>query len=292
MNLKFQTQAHFRNLHCSVGLTDWDMDQELNLVTTTDQFCHDDKLGQYVAYRPSASPSETKDELIWYDKTSDTFVKPNLWLLVNPNIACPILYDKPAADRQITHINLAEEIQKPLALCPHGTIQNGYSPQRESMHVLPSSGGHMEGCAFQTSHRRRKGRPIKIGDDKGLKPGCWPRPPVNYCLLIALALKSSHNGSLKVQQIYSFTREHFPFFRTAPDGWKNTIRHNLCFNSSFRKTCNQACRDGKRKSCFWHLTFDGHCRLRDEIGMLTGESLKQLERSMSSPGIIAKLAGV
>lgn len=82
----------------------------------------------------------------------------------------------------------------------------------------------------------------------------------------------------------SFPREHFPFFQTAPDGWKNTIRHNLCFNSSFRKTCNQLYRDGKRKSCFWHLTLDGHRRLKDELRTLTGESFKQLERSMSHPG--------
>ena len=46
-------------------------------------------------------------------------------------------------------------------------------------------------------------------DSKTLKPGCWPRPPVNYCILIALALKSSHTGSLKVQQIYNFTRSEF-----------------------------------------------------------------------------------
>lgn len=46
-------------------------------------------------------------------------------------------------------------------------------------------------------------------DNKPLKPGCWPRPPVNYCILIALALKSSHTGSFKVQQIYNFTRLGF-----------------------------------------------------------------------------------
>ncbi|XP_057692139.1 forkhead box protein R1 isoform X2 [Corythoichthys intestinalis] len=265
MTFKLQTQAQFLNLHCSVGLTDWDMDQELNLVTTTDQFCHDDKPDQYLAYRPSARASE-KDEFIWYDKTS--------------------------ADRQIAQNDHAEEIQKPLTSCPQATIQNMFSPQRERMHVLSSPSGHMnEGSTYQTTHRKRKGRPIKVWDDRTLKPGCWPRPPVNYCILIALALKSSHNGSLKVQQIYNFTRKHFPFFQTAPDGWKNTIRHNLCFNSSFRKIYNQMCRDGKRKSCFWHLTLDGHCRLRDEIRMLTGDSLKLLERSMSCPDIISKLLG-
>lgn len=46
-------------------------------------------------------------------------------------------------------------------------------------------------------------------DTNSLKPGCWPRPPVNYCILISLALKSSLTGSLKVQQIYSFTRSGF-----------------------------------------------------------------------------------
>lgn len=47
---------------------------------------------------------------------------------------------------------------------------------------------------------------VAFQDFKNLSPGCWPRPPVNYCILIALALKSSLTGSLKVQQIYHFTR--------------------------------------------------------------------------------------
>lgn len=67
--------------------------------------------------RPTARASRRKDEFVWYDKMSgettarkvlhlcrcdgkslrcsshpDTFVKPNLWLLVNPSIACPIQY--------------------------------------------------------------------------------------------------------------------------------------------------------------------------------------------------------
>ncbi|XP_042275954.1 forkhead box protein R1 isoform X2 [Thunnus maccoyii] len=281
MTLQLKTKARLFDLHCSVGLTDWDMDKELKLATTTDQFYHDDKLSdQYVVQRPSARASRRKDEFIWYDKTSDTFVKPNLWLLVNPNIACPIQYGQTAADQ--------------LSLCEHAEeIRTSAETQRPPTHDAPlqekllhsvSSTEYLdEDASCRSTKSRRKGRTTKVRDSKTLKPGCWPRPPVNYCILIALALKSSHTGSLKVQQIYNFTREHFPFFQTAPEGWKNTIRHNLCFNSSFRKTCNQLCRDGKRKSCFWHLTLDGQRRLKDEIRMLTGESLKQLERSMSCP---------
>lgn len=83
---------------------------------------------------------------------------------------------------------------------------------------------------------------------------------------------------------YCLSREHFPFFITAPDGWKNTIRHNLCFSNSFKKTPQQVSGDGKRKSCLWHLTLDGRQRLRDEIHTLTGDSFRMLKRSMNYPG--------
>uniref|UniRef100_A0A096M8K8 Forkhead box R1 n=1 Tax=Poecilia formosa TaxID=48698 RepID=A0A096M8K8_POEFO len=267
MTFQLKTRGRFCGLHCSVGLTDWDMDKELNLATTTDQNCNEDKVNdQHVAQRPSVRACRRKDEFIWYDKTSDTFVKPNLWLLVNPNIACPVQYVQTDADLQPDPGHANQLLQ----------LEPGDILQRKTNRTQKFS------C--KPVRTRRKGKITKVVDLKSLKPGCWPRPPVNYCVLVALALKSSQTGSLKVQQIYNFTREHFPFFQTAPDGWKNTIRHNLCFSSSFRKTCNQLCKEGKRKSCFWHLTLDGHRRLQDELHTLTGETLKMLERSMSNPG--------
>nr|XP_020443983.1 forkhead box protein R1 isoform X4 [Monopterus albus] len=268
MNFQLKTKACLFDLHCSVGLTDWEMDKELKLATTTDQFYH------------------------------DTFVKPNLWLLVNPNIACPMQYGENTADLQI--LGESREIQTSLLEPVETQHSLGASLQDKLLHPASSCSEYLikaEAPSCRPAKSRRKGRTTKArtrtlslgrarvpSDSKTLKPGCWPRPPVNYCILIALALKSSHTGSLKVQQIYSFTREHFPFFQTAPEGWKNTIRHNLCFNSSFRKTCNQLNKDGKRKSCFWYLTTDGQRRLEDEIHTLTRESFKQLERSMSCPG--------
>uniref|UniRef100_A0A3B3Y7U3 Fork-head domain-containing protein n=1 Tax=Poecilia mexicana TaxID=48701 RepID=A0A3B3Y7U3_9TELE len=270
MTFQLKTRGRFCGLHCSVGLTDWDMDKELNLATTTDQNCNDKVNDQHVAQRPSVRACRRKDEFIWYDKTSDTFVKPNLWLLVNPNIACPVQYVQTDADLQPDpgHANQLLQLE-PGDMEGPSTSDPLTCPHQEEL-LLPAS-----------STAKRMGKITKV---VSLKPGCWPRPPVNYCVLVALALKSSQTGSLKVQQIYNFTREHFPFFQTAPDGWKNTIRHNLCFSSSFRKTCNQLCKEGKRKSCFWHLTLDGHRRLQDELHTLTGETLKMLERSMSNPG--------
>ncbi|KAG7242435.1 hypothetical protein INR49_022824 [Caranx melampygus] len=227
---------------------------------------------------------------------TNTFVKPNLWLMVNPNIVCPIQYTVDTVDLQ-TLCGAAEEIQtletqsQQLPAVELRRFDPDEASIQEQLLLSVSSTNYMiqnEDISCHPARNRRRGRKTK--DNKSLvKPSCWPRPPVNYCILIALALKSSHAGSLKVQQIYNFIREHFPFFQTAPDGWKNTIRHNLCFNSSFRKTCNQLGRDGKRKSCFWHLTLDGQQRLNDEINTMTGESLHRLEKSMSHPDKIRSI---
>nr|XP_008295546.1 PREDICTED: uncharacterized protein LOC103368830 [Stegastes partitus] len=169
MTLQLRTKARLFDLHCSVALTDWDMDQELKLATTSDQFYHDDKLNdQYVVQRPSARASRRKDEFIWYDKTSDTFVKPNLWLLVNPNIACPIQYREASGDLCEADEGTKAETRRPPAADLHVFAANDASLQEELLQTVSSSAEFM--------------------DSKTLKPGCWPRPPVNYSILIALAI--------------------------------------------------------------------------------------------------------
>uniref|UniRef100_A0A8C6WQF6 Fork-head domain-containing protein n=1 Tax=Neogobius melanostomus TaxID=47308 RepID=A0A8C6WQF6_9GOBI len=287
MSLVLRTRGWLLDRHCSVALTEWDLDQELRLQTTTDQ--DDRATDTLLVQRPSSRTSRRKDDFIWYDKVSDSFVKPNLWLMVNPNIACPVHYETPP----------------PPALTPLPPAHKATPPEHQTTPLPPGSHDALPQeevvCCSSTNRKtvseavksRRKPRTSSKRSDSRWRPGCgsWPRPPVNYCVLIGLALKC--NGSLRVQQIYSFTRDLFPFFQSAPDGWKNTIRHNLCFNNSFRKTLNLQppstgtqliCPEGKRKSCCWHLTPDGHQRLRDELETLTTQTLTQLEQSAANPG--------
>lgn len=53
--------------------------------------------------------------------------------------------------------------------------------------------------------------------------------------LIFMAIEGSQEKALPVKEIYAWIVQHFPYFKTAPTGWKNSVRHNLSLNKSFVK---------------------------------------------------------
>uniref|UniRef100_A0A8D0CCU0 Forkhead box protein G1 n=1 Tax=Salvator merianae TaxID=96440 RepID=A0A8D0CCU0_SALMN len=67
------------------------------------------------------------------------------------------------------------------------------------------------------------------------KKSATSKPPYSFSLLIYMAIEQSPNKSLPVKEIYSWILERFPYFATAPTGWKNSVRHNLSLNKCFRK---------------------------------------------------------
>ncbi|KAM5316190.1 forkhead box protein N2 isoform 1-T13 [Glossophaga mutica] len=83
------------------------------------------------------------------------------------------------------------------------------------------------------------------GDDvPSLGPSCYQnpekksatsKPPYSFSLLIYMAIEHSPNKCLPVKEIYSWILDRFPYFATAPTGWKNSVRHNLSLNKCFQK---------------------------------------------------------
>ncbi|XP_051523666.1 forkhead box protein N2-like isoform X2 [Myxocyprinus asiaticus] len=61
------------------------------------------------------------------------------------------------------------------------------------------------------------------------------KPPLSFSLLIYMAIEQSPSKSLPVKDIYGWILKHFPYFSSAPTGWKNSVRHNLSLNKCFRK---------------------------------------------------------
>ncbi|CCL99437.1 uncharacterized protein FIBRA_01455 [Fibroporia radiculosa] len=77
------------------------------------------------------------------------------------------------------------------------------------------------------------GLPINLDSLRDGPPGSKPFYP--YSTLIRYAIKGAPNQKLLLEDIYYAIESRFPYFRTAPPGWKNSVRHNLSLNPCFEK---------------------------------------------------------
>lgn len=63
-----------------------------------------------------------------------------------------------------------------------------------------------------------------------------PKPPYSYLGMVATVIYNSENKCLTLRKICEALEELFPtFFRGPYRGWKDSIRHNLTYNSCFIK---------------------------------------------------------
>ncbi|XP_010117399.1 PREDICTED: forkhead box protein N5-like, partial [Chlamydotis macqueenii] len=279
MYLSFQNKAFWESLHLKISLEDWNMAEELKLTVTTE------------------------------DLLQEPGVQPHLWMWVNPSLACPIPrspgVDPAGSNSLVASAASATETSPPNTswdctdpdcseedvLSPSseaGKLTGDEDASRADIPVSQEMPETPELKAMPTPWKSTVLRPQSVklkhpGQTSAKIKGGWPRPPLNYCVLIALALCNSTSGSLTVQQIYQFIRQQFPFFQTAPEAWKNTIRHKLCFSSCFEKTTGFACGEGHRKSCLWKLTPEGCRKFQEEAQALPKEGLDLVCQSMSEP---------
>ncbi|XP_031232411.1 forkhead box protein R2 [Mastomys coucha] len=293
MDIKVKNRDFWFSLHGQVpGMLDWDMGNEFFLPCTTDQCSFaEQSLAKYKIQliKPPALPQKKKSS---FDNDGPP-TEPSLWMWVNPNIVCPI---NSKSD--------SYPIPKLVVSAPH-TGESDFLVTHTVVQSLP---------VFYTEHHQQQKLPVYStapdAREKGIKEqACtsskkhskkntvchaphreesWPRPPLNYSHLVALALKSSPSCGLNVQQIYNFTRQHFPYFRTAPDGWKNTIRHNLCSLTCFEKVPidHEDELEGKPRSFLWKLTDEGNRFFQEDTRILAYARRESIKQSMRQPELI------
>ncbi|XP_029468499.1 forkhead box protein N1 isoform X2 [Rhinatrema bivittatum] len=122
------------------------------------------------------------------------------------------------------------------------------------------------------------------------QPPPYPKPIYSYSILIFMALKNSRNGSLPVSEIYNFMTEHFPYFKTAPDGWKNSVRHNLSLNKCFEKVENKP-GSSSRKGCLWALNPSKIDKMQEELQKWKRKDPVAVRKSMAKPEELDRLIG-
>ncbi|CAH1232903.1 FOXN4 [Branchiostoma lanceolatum] len=133
----------------------------------------------------------------------------------------------------------------------------------------------------QTSEPAPK-QPKIAQKDKTETEKVYPKPAYSYSCLIAMALKNSKTGCLPVSEIYNFMCDNFPYFKTAPDGWKNSVRHNLSLNKCFEKV-EKSTGGTSKKGCLWTLNPAKVAKMEEEVQKITRKDPQAIRRCMANP---------
>jgi hypothetical protein len=178
-------------------------------------------------------------------------------------------------------------------------------PVSSPMQQVPSSASSTGTSNNSTSRKRNHTKSQTNNSNAEGKENGYPKPAYSYSCLIALALKNSHTGSMSVSEIYKFMCEHFPYFKNAPSGWKNSVRHNLSLNKCFEKIEKPASNGSQRKGCLWAMNPNKIQKMNEEVqkwsrkdpmaikkGMACPESLPALEKGEMKKDYNANTTGV
>ncbi|KAI1311570.1 Forkhead box protein J2 [Mortierella claussenii] len=79
----------------------------------------------------------------------------------------------------------------------------------------------------------------------------YPKPTHSYSYLITTAILESPQQQMTLNEIYEWVMDRYPWYRTAINGWKNSIRHNLSLNKSFMRVPRPPSEPGK--GSYWKL---------------------------------------
>uniref|UniRef100_A0A8C8S7J3 Forkhead box N1 n=1 Tax=Pelusios castaneus TaxID=367368 RepID=A0A8C8S7J3_9SAUR len=176
--------------------------------------------------------------------------------------------------------------RQPSLYCYQPQMQQMYCPSHP-FHQYSAGGSYPVTCIASSHYPYQRIAPQ--GNQESQQP-LFPKPIYSYSILIFMALKNSKTGSLPVSEIYNFMTEHFPYFKTAPDGWKNSVRHNLSLNKCFEKVENKS-GGSSRKGCLWALNPAKIDKMQEELQKWKRKDPVAVRKSMAKPEELDTLIG-
>lgn len=110
-------------------------------------------------------------------------------------------------------------------------------PKHEFIDDSASDSTFSNSSASSTSSPKNSNQSINVISRVSYDPQVHvnSKPPFSFSCLIFMAIEDSADKALPVKDIYVWILNHFPYYRNAPTGWKNSVRHNLSLNKCFKK---------------------------------------------------------
>ncbi|KAK3731130.1 hypothetical protein QZH41_006401 [Actinostola sp. cb2023] len=78
-------------------------------------------------------------------------------------------------------------------------------------------------------------------------PNPYPKPPYSYATMILLAINSTEDKKMTLQDIYKWIENNYPYYKKCKKAWKHLVDIYIPCGTALRSNINKPCTDSRHR---------------------------------------------